>query len=677
LKFIHSTWQKIKKIEYKPWHFPVILLSLMLAAYGLLINRLGFYWDDWTQLLVSRLYDNHAYWAYFASDRPTSAWTHILFVPLFGFKPLYWQIFTLFLRWFTVVMMWYTLGLLWPKRKRTIAGAALLFAVYPAFIQQAPSVAFHQHWLQFAIYFASLACMIHSIRDGKLRWGWMITSLLLEGIQISITEFYAGIELIRPVILWILLSQESGLLKRVKRTFFVWLPYFGLLAGFTIWRLFFSNLTKNSPSLLYTLISNPIATVINLLRMIVEDQIYIVISSWGRVFNMQTGTYADSLILFSWVIVFALVLFLWGYFATIPDYESEDKYSVKEMIWIGALVTLVGPAPIWLTGKNMLVDNDFHVDRFAMASMWGISLVIVVLVEILIQNWKKAALAISIVIALTAGLQIRVAGEYSRIWENQRSFYWQLLWRAPYIEPGTALVSEDTILAHQELFSTGSAINHLYPQSSENYQLAYWMYRLSPTYDEIGPDENPSFNTIHRIYHFSSNLNDSVVIQYNPEVSACLWVLSPVDANNPEVADIVQQAAVHSNLSRIEVEAAVTGTYPPVDMIGKEPTHDWCYIYQKAELAMQLDQPLEVLSLLDQAEDMGYRPADELTHAREWVPMMEALIAEGKYDRAGAIAQTLISNDVNERTMICSLWNTEPDDMNVVNWIHQLNCKFE
>jgi hypothetical protein len=659
LKFIKSIKQTLNNIEYKKWHFPVFLLGLMIIAYALFINQLGFYWDDWTQLLVSRLYGSEGYWAYFATDRPTSAWTHALLVPVLGFKPLHWQIFTLLMRWATVIAMWYTLQLIWPRYKRTITLAAFLFAVYPAFIQQAPSVAYHQHWLQFALYFASLICMIYSVRKGKLNWVWMVAALLLQALQLSITEFFAGIELIRPVILWIVFTQETGKQKRLIKTALSWLPYLLLLAGFTMWRLFLSNIPKNEPSLLYDVAANPFNAGKELFRLIITDQIYIVISSWARVFNLDFETYGEGLIIGSWVAAIILALLLWGIFTVVASDKTGEEQSRKQMLWLGCLVTLVGPAPIWLAGKNMLVDNDFHVDRFAMASMWGISLVIVVLVERLIRDRNKTALAMAILVAISAGLQIRVAGDYSSIWKNQQSFYWQLLWRAPYIEPDTALVSNDTILAHQELFSTGSAINHLYPQSGDDGRLAYWMYRLTPAYDEIGINDNPSFNTHHRIYQFNGTLNDSLVISYDLQNSTCLWVLSDIDANNPYLPAIVQQAAVHSNLDRIKAQPHEESGYPPVEMIGKEPLHDWCFLYQKSELAAQNKQWQKVLDFLSEADEKGYQPGDGITHAREWMPALQALIKDGQLARAEELSQTLIDENGQNRAMICFLWMNE------------------
>ena len=655
------------------------LLLFVAAAYAVFIPKLGFYWDDWTQLLVARLYPLSTYWQYFASDRPTSAWTHILFVPLLGFKPLHWQIFTLALRGLTVVGMWWCLTMLWPEYKRTITAAALLFAVYPAFRQQPTAVAYHQHWLQFALYFASLGCMILAVQKKKYRAGWMLLALVLELAQFSITEFYAGIELVRPVMLWVALSEEKNSRKRLGKTLLHWVPYFILLLAFSVWRLFFSGIEKHPATLLYLFLQNPLAAIWELLRTASVDELYIVISSWAKTLEMNLAAGGQSYVLLSWLIALISMFALWLFFLHLPETTDERSSARRQMLILGIAVTLVGPSPIWLTGGRILADNDFHADRFAMASMWGISLVIVVLVEFFTQHWRRAALLLSILIGLAVGLQIRIAADYADIWRHQQQFYWQLLWRAPYLQDGTPIISEDIFLAHQELFSTGSAINHLYPQPAQPDMLAYWMYRLTPAYESILPSQDIKFSTQHRIYRFTGTLNNSIIVQYKPEISSCLWVLSDEDFYNPALSPLMREAAIHSNLSTISAIAAQAEGYPPVEMIGSELPHDWCYYYENAELAAQQQDWPAVLSLYSTAQANGYVPqADTPAAAREWLPYIQAQIHQDGFDPAGQLSRELIDYNQDARPMICAVWQSaslpETQDTTYRVWLNHLAC---
>jgi hypothetical protein len=675
LKFIDSLRQRFSSIHFPFWTIPLALLVFMLAAFGLLIPRSGFYWDDWTQLLVARIDDLSTYWAYFSSDRPTSAWTHILFVPLLGMKTIHWQVFTLVLRWLTVLGMWWSLGLIWPQQKRIITTAAFLFAVYPAFRQQPTAVAYHQHWLQFALYFASLGCMVLAIRRKRFVWWWMVLSLVLEALQLSITEFYAGIELIRPLILWMVLSQEKKQTLRLRKSIVNWLPYSLILIGYSSWRLFFSGIEKHPAKLLFLLREDPLAALGELFRLASLDELYITLTSWSKTLDLNLELAVQPVVLLSWLLSVLTTLGLWLYFQYLPESPVTAKHTRSEMLLLGAAVTLVGPMPIWLTGGRILAENDFHADRFTMASMWGISLVLVVFIEYIVQNWRRTALIISILIGLSVGLHLRIANDYRWIWTNQQRFYWQLLWRAPYLHPGTALVAEETFLAHQELFSTSSAINHLYKQPADADTLAYWMYKLIPAYEEIAPEQEIHFNTVHRIFSFQGTLNESLVIQYKPEVSGCLWVLNEDDVLNPDVTPLMQQAAVHTNMNRIGINKDEDPAYPPVEMIGTEPVREWCYIFQKAELAVQQGDWQQAYALAIQAQDMGYVPGEGVSnHAREWIPLLRAYLHQAEPDVAGRISEQLIQFDKKMQPMLCSVWQEFSLQPEVSPWLERMQC---
>ena len=215
------------------WLIPPILLLLCILSYSLFASSLGFNWDDWLQVLVNHnLGGGRAYWAYFAYDRPTSAWTHILLMPILGENPTHWQIFTMLMRWLTAINIWWCFSLLWPKYKRQAAMTAMLFAVYPLFTQQAISLAYHQHMLQYALFAFSLAAMVKAARSPKRFWLFTALALLAEILQLTITEFYCGVELIRPVLLWIIISEEKADWRsHLKKTLAQWWPYLLPLAA--------------------------------------------------------------------------------------------------------------------------------------------------------------------------------------------------------------------------------------------------------------------------------------------------------------------------------------------------------------------------------------------------------------------------------------------------------------
>jgi hypothetical protein len=130
--------------------------------------------------------------------------------------------------------MWWVFRMIWPQARRQVTTAALLFAVYPVFFKQPIAVAFHQHWTGYLLYFVSLAAMLLSLRSPRRRMVLVLGSLLAMGMHLAIFEYFAGAELLRPILLWLYLGAPGlGARDRLGQTLKAYLPYFIVLAGFS------------------------------------------------------------------------------------------------------------------------------------------------------------------------------------------------------------------------------------------------------------------------------------------------------------------------------------------------------------------------------------------------------------------------------------------------------------
>ncbi|MGW8250304.1 MAG: hypothetical protein ACWGO1_06650, partial [Anaerolineales bacterium] len=258
-------------LQFKNRSVPVALLVLCGLGFGVLIPILGLYWDDWPAVATIRLLGNSGFWDFYRGERPFSAWTFIVFEPLIGTNPLFWHLFTLGMRWLTVLGMWWVLQLVWPTRKNEATWAAFLFSIYPTFTQQPVAVAFSQHWITFALYFFSVGCMLLAVK--KPRWFIPLTivSLSASALHMLTMEYFIGLELLRPLLLWLVLdSPDQAASRRLRRTLFYWLPYMLLVFAVVVWRLFFMQIVvedPNEPVLLYNLFSQPAAAILQLFQL--------------------------------------------------------------------------------------------------------------------------------------------------------------------------------------------------------------------------------------------------------------------------------------------------------------------------------------------------------------------------------------------------------------------------
>ncbi|HSV85472.1 MAG TPA: hypothetical protein VLH85_02785, partial [Levilinea sp.] len=270
---------------FQRYSFPVALLGLLVLAFGLLIPTLGFYWDDWPVLITHRLLGNQGLWEFYTYDRPVSAWTYVVTLPVLGYSPLPWHIFTLLLRWATCLGLWLALRGIWPKRAWEVAAVTALFAIYPIFKQQSISIAYSQHWIIYLLFFASLAGMVYAVRRPRLFWPLTVFSLLAAGLHLFTMEYFAGLELARPFVLWLALANDpTENLARRKRAVLHYLPYLAVLAAFLVWRLFLLEIPgedANRPTLLLDLLRSPLATFATLLGMVFQDVHHALVGAWA------------------------------------------------------------------------------------------------------------------------------------------------------------------------------------------------------------------------------------------------------------------------------------------------------------------------------------------------------------------------------------------------------------
>lgn len=133
----------------------LLIFIVCVLAFGILLPSLGFYWDDWPVIYLAKAMGTDGYSDFYQYDRPFSAWTYILFIPLLGVEPIKWHIFTLLLRFLTVILFYYVIKTIWPERPNRAIFVALLFAIYPTFFQQSIAVAYSQHFITYALFMAS------------------------------------------------------------------------------------------------------------------------------------------------------------------------------------------------------------------------------------------------------------------------------------------------------------------------------------------------------------------------------------------------------------------------------------------------------------------------------------------------------------------------------------------
>ncbi|HLE52842.1 MAG TPA: hypothetical protein VI755_12305, partial [Anaerolineales bacterium] len=375
-------------IRFSSRTVPFALLATLIMAFGLLVKDLGFYQDDWHHIYFGHTLGISKMWDMFLYDgRPLAAVLYIIGFKVLGFAPLHWHISTLALRALTILFTWLIFRGIWPGRRRQAAWAALLFVVYPIFKLQPLAVAYTVHWTGYLLFVISIWAMVQSIRQPRWYWGYFGLALLTCGLHLAFIEYFSGVELARPFILRLLLSEEGQTTRRrLIKTLRQWLPYLLIWVAFYIYRIYLipqpePGYARNVPAVLFDLFSAPLPTAVKLVQDILQDVLYLLVNVWSNVFTPDLFKITQPANLKILLIASAAGLALFFYLRRLESGEDEANETRqpwhRSALWLGLVLTVVGPIPAWVTGQSVSQDNPLWSGRLGMASMIGASLVLI------------------------------------------------------------------------------------------------------------------------------------------------------------------------------------------------------------------------------------------------------------------------------------------------------------
>ncbi|MHC1784048.1 MAG: hypothetical protein AB9891_15055 [Anaerolineaceae bacterium] len=653
---------QMKKTFLKKFLYPAAFLILCTLAYGLLIPWLGFYWDDWPYLFFSKTLGSTGFWQVFENDRPFLSLVYSIFVPLIGPNPLVWQIFGILSRWFTVLSLWWLLNLTWPENRRQNVWVAALFAVYPGFTQQWISVIYSQAYLLLCCFILSIAGMVYAQRNPRFFWPATGLSLLASALSLFSTEYFFGIELLRPLFLLVVLHQVGigGWKTKIWKGALIWLPYLLLFLGFGIWRAFFFQSSNYDVTVLTELTSAPENTFISLLMNMVSNGFTGGWAAWNQTFGLpHSFDFSIRGTQLYWVVVFAAAILVFLFLiktTTIKTQVEPNKRNFPnswcwQAIMIGLAGLLVGSLPFWIASLPFTLV--FQWDRFTLAMMIGSALFIAGLIDLFIHTSRQKVGLVSILIAMAVGFQFQASNTYKREWASMQDLFWQLSWRAPNLKPGTMILTHEFPFKYYSDNSLTAVLNWIYAPDDHSPKLPYILNYLSVRLKGAVPSLNPNvpIEQDYRALSFSGSTSDSLVVFFS--YPGCLRMMDPIFTNSetlPKLPENIIAAIPLSDLSRIETDLGPA--ILPSNLFGLEPSGTWCYYFQKVDLARQIRDWQQAASLAEEARAQSLSPADP----SEWMPFIETYAMTGKVDEALSLTEQVFGYNPLLGPGLCQIW---------------------
>lgn len=659
--------QKFKTALRSNWSLAFGLLLLTALAYGALIKTLGMYWDDWPSLWFLHFYGPQVFPQAFAIDRPVQGWLFVPTTAIFGESLFAWQVFGILARWVSGLALFWALRLLWPRQLFQTIGVVILFLVYPGFSQQAIAITYGHQFLIYAGFWISVGLMILSIRN-PARYLLLTGASLLTGLLgMFALEYFFGLELLRPALLFVLLgaSGYQGI-RRAVETGKRWLPYLALNLGFLGWRLTHST-PRGEVTIFSRLAADPALTIQELAQEIGVDLYESAVLAWGKAFAFLNFSGIKPNVLLVYLLtalsVAAIAILLMS-LARLRD-RSGEQAGATRLRWgwsalaIGIYALLVAGWPVWVT--NLRLELAVPWDRFTEAMMFGACLGLVGLIDVLFFRFSLPKIALIAALAgVAAGAQFHYMLRFRQEWVDQRNFFWQLAWRAPAIEPGTALLTAGLPFYSSTDNSLSAAVNWIYAPDLASREMPYMIFDVEARLEDSLPslDENVPIFENYRATDFSGSTSQALVFYYRPP--RCLKVLDLyTDRHYPNKPGHVVLAMP---LSRLElIQAGEKGDPQMPAFLGPEPMHNWCYFFEKVELAVQLGEWQKAVQLADKA--LASKPLLTSDNAPELVPFIYAYAHAGKYRKAVEVSLLTKSLSKKMHYYICDTWHYLGQDL--------------
>ncbi|HPH96195.1 MAG TPA: hypothetical protein PKW33_06740 [Anaerolineaceae bacterium] len=628
--------------------FPLVLLGACGLAYGLLIPMLGFYWDDLPINWIFHQLGPEGLARYFSTNRPVWGLLYQITLPLLGSTPWHWQVFALLWRWLSGVLLWLLLRRVWPDEDDAAEWVSLLAVVYPAFGQQFISLVYSHFFMVLCLFFGSLLANVAALQVKRHAWLWHGLAVLLSLGNLVMMEYFFVLELARAAFLWVV--TEGTLAARLRLTLKRWLPYLGVMAAVGIWRTFFFSFqtTNYKPRLLTDLSTNPLSTLWGLCVSIYEALWNTTFGAWAAAFAQPDPSELGSR---TTLVYFGLLAVTFVGLAVLFAWNRKARASWRkagEMVLVGAAALLAAGWPFWLTGLRPRME--FPADRFTLPFMLGACLLLVGLVRLvpaprLLRVGVLAALA-----AASVGFQFQLANAYKQDWETQRDFFWQLAWRAPAIEPDTVVLANEMAVTYYSDNSLSALLNWYYAPDNHTDRMSYMLYYPSRRFKE-GTEILKADQPLYRDYlaaTFTGSTSSMVAVFYAPW--ACLRVLDPlIDGDNRKLPVEIAQASAWSRRGLVLPEGEGARMVP--ELAGAEPSNDWCYYFEKAELARQRRNWEEAAAYGDAglAEHGPKDPAERFV-------FIESYANVERWDEALTQTREVMAAKPELQVPICRLW---------------------
>jgi hypothetical protein len=462
-------------------------------------------------------------------------------------------------------------------------------------------------------------------------------------------------ELIRPLLLWMLISGDKkvSLKSSIGKTLWLSLPYLALLGFYFWWRLIVFPTTVSRTNyagdfkMFQDFQPSVLAGLFTLFTRAFYDLIYSTLQVWLTGITGQDGfTFQSKAVWFA----FGVGIIITAIFAFFQDVEDETEPNASRppvsLLLFGFWAFLTSSISTWLTSKQLSGGGRYD-DRFSLAVMFGAGLMTLAFILWFIRTDKRKFL-LGLLLVFSVTTQVLSVNKYRQDWLVQRDYYWQLAWRIPALKPNTAIVSWEQPSESVPGYDASFALNVLFQGKVVKGFTPYWFF-TNDRFSNIDYRTGKPITNKDRNLVFTGNTSESISIIHQAG-NRCLQVLDTVYKGEPFYISGQDQLLNISNVSRIANDS--NAGQPDRDIFGSEPAHTWCTYFEKADLARQNGDWRTVLLLEKEAKGQGLSPK----FGPEYIPFIEAHAQVGDWQQAYDLSLAAGKLTTGMEPLLCANW---------------------
>ena len=645
---------------------PEIIFLLFISAIVYLphIGNLTYFKDDWYYVYDGLVGGAKIFHEMFSIDRPARGFFFEWYFSLFGANPLPWHIGAFLWRGLSALGALWIFDMLWKENRKFNFIAALLFAIFPGYFWWISAIEYQPMIASLALQVFSIAFTLKAIRPRKRseKAAYIIGTVLTGWSYIALVDYAIGMEAFRFIAVYLLVTRDSQsvfwnrLLVSVKA--WAWTVIVPL--GIMIWRVFFFTNERKATDIggqLSVFLGNPVATTMDWLFQIYNSLLNLSVLAWIDQFPafvqmMRLRDTAFGILLA--VVVVLLVVFTERRIklsAESKDVDGSQAQVTQEALMLGGLGMILGVLPVVMANRTVNISGFSH---YGLPASLAAAVFMAGVVELIsIPRVRTAMLYALVAFAVLShfGIATNAVTEEAAL----QKFWWQVSWRVPALRPGTTLVIHYPLPGMGDGgFALMEAANVIYfPEAMGEIPVHYPLSGLTLNSENLPGilDGTQVVESGYRSHTYTLDYSNVLVLS-QPTLGSCVHV---IDGTQPLLSeyDPVNLPLVASSSKIENVITGVEPALPPIYIFGEEPGRGWCYYFQKADLAAQLEDWERVAALGDEAIALSFSPEDRV----EWLPFLKAYAITGNADQLEQTARRVIG-EKSLRVQACEMLST-------------------